>query len=207
MGSPSTCPEGSRALAERFFQHTFPNGLTLLAEHMPGMQSAAMTLMLPAGSATDPVDRLGSATVLSDLVLRGAGARDSKQLTDYLDRLGLQRSASVGVHHSRFGCAGLGNRVIEGLGAYADIVRRPHLPQVGFDAARTWRFSRSPGWRTSRGRSSLSFASGTCPLLRSAALDGDEGKPEKLTLDLAKADHAHRSHADTAILALRATRL
>src|SRR5688572_31788961 len=72
---------------------------------MPAMQSAAMQLMLPAGSATDPVDRSGSATVLSDLVLRGAGSRDSRELTDYLDSLGLQRSAGVGVHHSRFGCA------------------------------------------------------------------------------------------------------
>ena len=53
------------------------------------MQSAAMTLLVPAGSATDPVDRSGSATVLSDLVLRGAGERDNRQLTDYLDSLGL----------------------------------------------------------------------------------------------------------------------
>ena len=59
---------------DRYFQHTFPNGLTLLAEKMPGMQSAAMTLLLPAGVGTDPVDRTGSATVLSDLVLRGAGS-------------------------------------------------------------------------------------------------------------------------------------
>src|SRR5690349_21436002 len=103
---------------------------------MPGMQSAAMTLMLPAGSSTDPPDRLGSATVLSDLVLRGAGERDSRQLTDYLDSLGLQRSSSVGVHHSRFAAAALAPKIIEGLGAYADIVRRAQLPQAGFTAAR-----------------------------------------------------------------------
>src|SRR6266513_6449730 len=98
-------------LPEQFFQHTFPNGLTLLAERMPGMQSAAMTLVVPAGSSTDPVDRLGSATVLSDLVLRGAGPRDSRQLTDYLDSLGLQRSGGVGIHHTRFGCAALSEKV------------------------------------------------------------------------------------------------
>src|SRR6476661_2902647 len=98
---------------------------------MPGMQSAAMTFVVPAGSSTDPVDRLGSATVLSDLVLRGAGARDSRQLTDYLDRLGLQRSSSVGIHHSRFSCAALSEKVMEGLATYADIVRRAHLPEAG----------------------------------------------------------------------------
>jgi predicted Zn-dependent peptidase len=123
-------------LAERYFQHTFSNGLTLLAEHMPGVQSAAMTLLVPAGSATDPVDRTGSATVISDLVLRGAGLRDNKQLTDYLDRLGLQRSASVGIYHSRFGCAALAPKVMEGLATYADIVRRPRLPEDGFEPAR-----------------------------------------------------------------------
>ena len=103
--------------SERYFTHTFPNGLTLLAEEMPAMQSAAMTLLMDAGSATDPVDRCGSATVLSDLVLRGAGSRDNKQLTDYLDTLGLHRSATVGVHHKRFGCAGVAPKVLEGLGA------------------------------------------------------------------------------------------
>src|SRR5215217_7846277 len=129
-------PKGVRALGERYFQHTFSNGLTLLGEKMPGMQSAAMTLLLPAGSSTDPVVRLGSASVLSDLVLRGAGSRDSRQLTDYLDSLGLQRSSSVGIHHTRFGCAALGPKVMEGLAAYSDILRRPHLPAVGFEAAR-----------------------------------------------------------------------
>src|SRR5687767_2376059 len=103
---------------------------------MPGMQSAAMTFLVPAGAATDPVDRSGSATVLSDLVLRGAGSRDSRALTEYLDSLGLQRSSSVSVHHMRFGCAALAGKVVEGLATYADIVRRPHMPETGFAAAR-----------------------------------------------------------------------
>ncbi len=32
-------------------QHEFSNGLVLLAESMPGVQSAAFTLLLPAGAA------------------------------------------------------------------------------------------------------------------------------------------------------------
>ncbi len=123
-------------MPERYYQETLANGLTVLGEAMPGMQSAAMTLMLPAGAATDRVGQFGSATVLSDLVLRGAGARDSRQLTDYLDGLGLQRSSSVSLYHARFACAGLAGRVMESLPTYADIVMRPHLPEAGFTAAR-----------------------------------------------------------------------
>jgi predicted Zn-dependent peptidase len=123
-------------LPQEFFQHTFPNGLTLLGEKMAAVQSAAMTLLLPAGSAFDPADRLGTAMVLSELVLRGAGERDSHQLTDYLDSLGLQRSASVSSHHTRFSCAAVADRVLESLATYADIVRRPLLPADGFKPAR-----------------------------------------------------------------------
>ena len=69
-------------MGERYFQHTFANGLTLLAEQMPAVQSGAMTFLVPAGASTDPVDRSGSATVLSDLILRGAGSYlDNREVT------------------------------------------------------------------------------------------------------------------------------
>jgi predicted Zn-dependent peptidase len=123
-------------LAERYYQHTFPNGLTLLCEKMPVVQSAAMTLELGAGAAGDPAGQSGGATVLCDLVLRGAGKRDSRQLSDHLDSLGLHRSSSVGVHHARFACEAVASRVMESLPVYADIVLRPHLPESGFEAAR-----------------------------------------------------------------------
>jgi predicted Zn-dependent peptidase len=123
-------------LASGYYQHTFPGGLTLVAERMAGVQSAAMTLLIPAGVATDPPAACGVATLLSDLVLRGAGKRDSRQLMDHLDGLGLQRSSGVGIHHTHFSCAGVGPKVMAALPAYADIVRRPHMPLPGFEAAR-----------------------------------------------------------------------
>jgi predicted Zn-dependent peptidase len=123
-------------LAECFYQHTFANGLTLLGEKMPFVQSAALTLMLPAGSATDPAHGSGSATVLADLVTRGAGSRDNRQLTEYLDSLGLQRGCSVGVYHLRFSCAAIAAKVIESISTISDIVRRPQLPEAGFEAAK-----------------------------------------------------------------------
>jgi predicted Zn-dependent peptidase len=123
-------------LAERYYQHTFPNGLTLLCEKMPAVQSAAMTLQITAGAAGDPRGKSGCATILSDLLLRGAGERDTRQLSDYLDSLGLHRSSGVGVHHARFSCEAVAARVMESLPIYADIVRRPQFPQAGFDASR-----------------------------------------------------------------------
>ena len=190
-------------MSDRYFQHTFPNGLTLLAEKMAGVQSAAMTLLVNAGVSTDPVDRCGSATVLSDLVLRGAGARDSRQLTDYLDSLGLQRSSSAGVHHSRFGCAALATKVMTGLATYADIVRRPHLPEAGFDAARDLALQGLAGLDDEpRQKLLIKLREWHFPSPYGRNTMGRKEDLEKLTIDLMKVDHTDRYQSQGAILAV-----
>jgi predicted Zn-dependent peptidase len=190
-------------LSDRYFQHTFRNGLTLLAEKMPGMQSAAMTLLVPAGSATDPVDRCGSSTVISDLVLRGAGDRDNKQLTDYLDSLGLQRSASVGVHHTRFGSAALAGKVMESLSTYADIVRRPKMPESGFEPARDLALQALAGIDDEpRQKLLLKLREWHFPSPYGRNSMGRTEDLEKLTLELCKADFARRYQPQGAILAV-----
>lgn len=190
-------------MSERYYQHTLANGLTLLCERMPGVQSGAMTFLVPAGSSTDPVDRSGSATVLSDLVLRGAGKRDSRALTDHLDSLGLQRSSSVGVFHTRFGSAALASKVIEGLETYADIVRRPHLPETGFEAAQDLALQALDGIDDDpRQKLLIKLREWHFPSPFGRNSMGIKEHLEKLTLELAKTDHSRRYNPKDSILAL-----
>jgi predicted Zn-dependent peptidase len=119
------------------YQHTFPNGLTLLAERMEHVRSAALNVLVPAGCVYDPPDRLGLASFLADLITRGAGDRDSRELTLALDNLGLDRSETVGSLHLRFYGATLARNLPAALELYADILRRPHLPDDEIDAVRS----------------------------------------------------------------------
>lgn len=116
--------------------HTLPNGLTVLIEPMPGVASAAMSLLIPCGVAADPADKQGAACVLQEMTLRGAGNRSSRQLSDDLDRLGIQRSSSVGVYHARYGAAATAGNLLASLSIYADIVIRPTLADEEFEPAR-----------------------------------------------------------------------
>jgi predicted Zn-dependent peptidase len=118
------------------FQHTFPNGLTLLAERMPHVRSAALNVLVPAGCVYDPPDQLGLGAILADLITRGAGDRDSRELSLALDNLGLDRSESVGSLHTRFYGATLARNLPAALDIYADILRRPHLPEDEMDSVR-----------------------------------------------------------------------
>ncbi|HEY1377849.1 MAG TPA: pitrilysin family protein [Gemmataceae bacterium] len=119
------------------YQHTFANGLTLLAERMEHVRSAALNFLVPAGCAYDPPDQLGLGAMLADLITRGAGDRDSRELTLALDNLGLDRSESVGSLHTRFYGATLARNLPAALDIYADILRRPHLPDDEMDAVRS----------------------------------------------------------------------
>ena len=80
-------------MASELHSHAFPNGLTLLAERMPSVRSAAFTLLVPAGAAYEPADRAGTASMLAEWLTRGAGERDSRELLTALDNLGVTHAA------------------------------------------------------------------------------------------------------------------
>jgi predicted Zn-dependent peptidase len=121
---------------QQVYQHTFANGLTLLAERLGHVRSAALNFLVPAGCAYDPPGRSGIGAVLSELITRGAGSRDSRQLAVALDNLGVDRSESVGTMHMRFWGATVARNLPAALELYADILRRPHLPADEIDAVK-----------------------------------------------------------------------
>jgi predicted Zn-dependent peptidase len=120
---------------QQLYQHSFPNGLTLLAERMDHVRSATMYLLIPGGFIYDPPGQLGTATVLAEMLVRGAGDRDSKRLALDLDNLGADRSENVGPFNVILSAGTLARNLPAVLDIYADIVRRPHLPDDELEAA------------------------------------------------------------------------
>lgn len=190
-------------MSDRFYIHTFANGLTLLCEAMPGMQSAAMTLLLRAGSESDPQQFCGMSTILSDLITRGAGARDNRQLTAYLDSLGLQRSTSAAVHHLRLSCAAVAQNVVTALPTYADMVRQPHLPEDGFEAARGLALQALDSVEDEpRQKLMIRLKEMFLPYPMNRNTMGERKHLQAMTLADARADFALRFQPNNAILAL-----
>ena len=123
-------------MTQAVFHHTFPNGLTLLAERMEHVRSAALNFLVPAGCVYDPPRQPGVASILAEMITRGAGKRDSRKLALALDNLGLDRDEGVGSMHVRFWGATLAQNLPAALDIYADILRRPHLPEEEIDPVR-----------------------------------------------------------------------
>ncbi len=121
-------------MPQDIYQHTYPNGLTLLAERMGHVRSAAVNFLVPAGCAYDPPEHRGIASALADMIVRGAGARDSHELSLALDNLGVDRDESVSTLFTRFWGATLARNLPPALELFADILLRPHLPEEEMEA-------------------------------------------------------------------------
>lgn len=121
---------------QKTFSHTFDNGLVLVAEAMDWLESAAFSLLLPAGSSTEPASQPGLASLTCEMAQRGCGVRDSRQFVSDLENLGADVSASVSNAHTSFGGAMPAESLDKVLPIYADLVQRPHLPEDQLEESR-----------------------------------------------------------------------
>ena len=88
---------------------THPSGIEIVSEKIPNVRSASLNWWLPVGIATDPTNRDGLSTLICEWIFRGAGELNSIELSNALDRLGIQRAATLGLHHLRLNFTGLGS--------------------------------------------------------------------------------------------------
>lgn len=116
-------------IAQNIRFHTFENGLTLITESMPWLESAAFAVSIPSGCKVDPAEKIGLGNFTCEMIQRGCGERSSRQYVEDLERLGTDISSSVSISHTSFGAAMPAKSMDKTISIFADLVRRPHLPK------------------------------------------------------------------------------
>ena len=84
------------------------------------------------------------------MVLRGAGTRDSREFLSALEILGVQRGEGVSSTHTSFGAATVADTLPDVLEIYADLLRRPHLPEQELHSAQQVVLQELRGLKTTR---------------------------------------------------------
>ncbi|MHC4061440.1 MAG: insulinase family protein [Planctomycetota bacterium] len=123
-------------MSERLDKHTLKNGMVLLGEPMDAVESVAFGFVLPAGAARLPEGCRGAGNVITDWIFRGAGDKNSRELGDAMDGLGLHRASSVGSSHIAIGASLEAENLSEALELYADIILKARLEEEQFEPAR-----------------------------------------------------------------------
>lgn len=122
-------------MKQQLHSATLDNGIVLLGEHLPDLESVAVSFHVPVGSIHDPAGQCGLATLAGELCLRGAGSRSSRQIVEDLESAGVQWSQGVSTTHTSFSGAMVARQLPAVLPIYADLLRRPTLPEDEFVAA------------------------------------------------------------------------
>ncbi|NLW83137.1 MAG: insulinase family protein [Phycisphaerae bacterium] len=112
------------------------NGLTLVGERMEYVQSASFHLLTPGGAAWLPNGCCGAAAVLADWLFRGAGSRNSRQLIDALDSLGIHHNTTVNADHLTLNAAMEAGNLAAAINLFADILLTPRLEPDQFELSR-----------------------------------------------------------------------
>ncbi len=132
MSSPNlTFTEPSAIHTEKL-----PNGLTVLVQSMPWLRTAALTLNVRGGLRPEPDDRFGLSGLVCEMVQRGAGNLSSRDIVAAQDNLGIDRNSGISTSMASFGAAMPAESLRQAIELYADIVRRPHLPNDQLDDAK-----------------------------------------------------------------------
>ncbi len=116
------------SIPQRILSHTYENGLTLVSQPMPWLESVAFSLSLPAGCRFDPTNQIGLSNFTCEMVQRGSGELDSRGFIEALEYLGVDFSSSVSVYRTHYGGAMPAAQLNEALAIYRDVFRSPHLP-------------------------------------------------------------------------------
>jgi predicted Zn-dependent peptidase len=121
---------------QTLFSATLPNGIVLLGEHLPGLESVAIAFHTPAGAIHDGPGRCGLATLSGEMMLRGAGSRGTREIVEDLEGAGVQWAQAVSTSHASFSGAMVARQLPVALPIYADILRRPLLAEDELEHAR-----------------------------------------------------------------------
>lgn len=121
---------------------TLANGARVWTMPHRALPVVSITVLINAGSATDPVDQPGLLGLVADLMDEGAGGRDSIALAEALGDLGGTLETSAGADTMSVSLWTLARHLKPALRILADVVARADLKEHDLTRVRELRLSR-----------------------------------------------------------------
>jgi zinc protease len=112
------------------------NGLTVVVVRQTEQPVVSVRMLIRAGSAQDPADKAGVATMVAALLDQGTTSRSAAEVADTIDFMGGGLGTGAGTDLSFANTILLKSKLDEGLQLLADVVRRPAFAAEELDRQR-----------------------------------------------------------------------
>jgi predicted Zn-dependent peptidase len=107
--------------------HTLPNGVRVVCDPIPELQTLALSVVAGRGARSEPPDRSGWAHLLEHMVFKGAGQRTARDIVEAIEAEGGSINAATGYERTSFQVRALKGGLRLGLEVVGDLVQRPTL--------------------------------------------------------------------------------
>ncbi len=118
------------------------NGLEVQFARRATVPVVQMALSFDAGTASDPADKLGLATLTASLLDEGTARRTSVQIAEEAERLGATLGAGASLDRTRVFMSALKPNLAASLDLMADVVRNPAFNPADVERLRTIQLNR-----------------------------------------------------------------
>ena len=106
---------------------TLPNGVRVVCDPMPGLETLALSVVAGRGAAYEDPARSGWSHLLEHMVFKGAGGRSARDIVEIIENQGGSINAATGYERTSFQVRALKGGLDLGMDVIADLVRRPTL--------------------------------------------------------------------------------
>jgi predicted Zn-dependent peptidase len=113
---------------ESIYIHQLKNGLTLIGEQMEGVESSAVSVLLPTGAVNEPNSHLGLASLTCEMTNKGAGKWNAQELSEQFEDFGIERGNGAGIEATTFSSACLGENLHKTLPLLKTWILEPKFP-------------------------------------------------------------------------------
>lgn len=107
--------------------HRLPNGFTIAAEPMSGVETVAVGLHVDCGARDEEARLNGLAHLFEHMVFKGAGGRSAREISEAVENVGGYLNAFTSRDQTAFQARLLAEDLGLGVELIADLIRKPHF--------------------------------------------------------------------------------
>ncbi|TMC91614.1 MAG: insulinase family protein [Chloroflexi bacterium] len=124
-------------LPPNYFYHQLPNGIEMVGQYMPSLNSITFGFQLDAAIIHEPEDKQGLAHLFEYMLFQGTKQKDARALSEAFESLGVRKGASTGWETARVMAQLVNNKFDATLPLMQEILLTPTFPREDLEQMRS----------------------------------------------------------------------
>src|SRR6266516_6888717 len=124
-------------LPPNYFYHQLPNGIEMVGQYMPSLNSITFGFQLDASIIHEPEDKQGLAHLFEYMLFQGTKQKDARALNEAFESLGVRKGASTGWETARVMAQLVSNKFDATLKLLHEVLLTPTFPRDELEQMRS----------------------------------------------------------------------